>query len=107
MIRTIFVPLAEKISGELLLDAGLLVAKRTEAHIRAMFIRPEPESALAYIPELAGVATEIATGIAPPVGFQQLGRKKRALHSFCLLGDRAVSFRSRYCTSAGRLRQRE
>jgi nucleotide-binding universal stress UspA family protein len=52
MIRTIFVPLAEGFSSRLLLDAALLVAKRTGAHIRAMFIRPEPEAALADIPDV-------------------------------------------------------
>jgi nucleotide-binding universal stress UspA family protein len=50
MIRTIFVPLAEGLSTELLLDAALQVAKLTQAHIRAMFIRPEPEAALADMP---------------------------------------------------------
>ncbi len=52
MIRTIFVPLAEGFSSRLLLDAALLVAKRTQAHIRAMFVRPEPEAALAEIPDV-------------------------------------------------------
>lgn len=52
MIRTIFVPLAEGFSSRMLLDAALLVAKGTEAHIRAMFIRPEPEAALADMPDV-------------------------------------------------------
>jgi nucleotide-binding universal stress UspA family protein len=62
MLRTIFLPLAEGLSGELLLDAALLVAKRTQAHIRAMFIRPESDSALANLPEViaaAGVTREV------------------------------------------------
>ncbi|HUC10897.1 MAG TPA: hypothetical protein VL985_10800 [Stellaceae bacterium] len=61
MIRTIFVPLAERLSSQLLLDAAWLVAKRTRSHIRAMFIRPEPETALAYMPDViitAGVTRE-------------------------------------------------
>ena len=61
MIRTVFVPLAEALSSSLLLDAALLVAKRTQAHIRAMYIRPEPEAALADIPDIviaAGVTWE-------------------------------------------------
>ena len=45
MIRTILVPLAEGLSGELVLNAALLLAKRTNSHIRAMFIRPDPETA--------------------------------------------------------------
>jgi nucleotide-binding universal stress UspA family protein len=52
MIRTILVLLAEGFSGELLLNAALLVAKRTNSHIRAMFIRPDPEAALAYMPDV-------------------------------------------------------
>jgi Universal stress protein family len=62
MLRTIFLPLAEGLSDELLLDAALLVAKRGEAHIRVMFIRPEPDSALANLPEVmtaAGVTREV------------------------------------------------
>jgi nucleotide-binding universal stress UspA family protein len=52
MIRTIFVPLAEGLSSQPLLDAALLVARRTKSHIRAIFIRPEPETALAYMPDV-------------------------------------------------------
>ena len=52
MIRTIFVPLGEGLSTQSLLDAASLVAKRTHSHIRAIFIRPEPEAALAYMPDV-------------------------------------------------------
>ena len=51
MIRTILVPLAEELNSEPVLDAALLLAKRTHSHIRAMFIRPDPETALAYMPK--------------------------------------------------------
>jgi nucleotide-binding universal stress UspA family protein len=62
MLRTILLPLADGLSDEILLDAALLVAQRTEAHIRAMFIRPEPDSALATLPEVitaAGVTRDV------------------------------------------------
>jgi hypothetical protein len=61
MIRTIFVPLAEKLSGELQLDAALPIAKRCGAHIRAVFIRPEIEAIVAHVPAViiaAGVTRE-------------------------------------------------
>ena len=52
MIRTVFVPLAEGLPSQLLLDAALLVAKRSHSHIRVIFIRPEPETTLAYMPDV-------------------------------------------------------
>jgi nucleotide-binding universal stress UspA family protein len=61
MLRTILVPLAEGLRSQLLLDAALLVAKRAGAHIRVMYIRPQPEVALAYMPDViiaAGVTSE-------------------------------------------------
>jgi nucleotide-binding universal stress UspA family protein len=61
MIRSILVPLAEEISSEPLLDAALSIAKRAHSHVRAMFIRPDPERALAYVPEVivaSGVTRE-------------------------------------------------
>jgi len=44
------------------LDAALLVAKRLNGHIRAVFIQPHPDSAVAYLPEVilaAGVTREV------------------------------------------------
>ena len=61
MIRTILVPLAEEHTSELLLDAALSLAKRTNSHIRAILIRPDPAEAIAYVPEVilaAGVTRE-------------------------------------------------
>lgn len=52
MIGTILVPLAEGLPGESVLNAALLLAKRTHCHIRAMFIRPDPATALAYMPDV-------------------------------------------------------
>lgn len=51
MMRTILVPLAEGIETEPALDAGLALAKRLKAHIRALFIRPDPRLAMSYLPE--------------------------------------------------------
>src|SRR3974390_3520240 len=62
MIRTILVPLTAELSGEPLLDAALVLARRMNAHIRALFILPNPDAALAYIPDVvlaAGVTREI------------------------------------------------
>jgi nucleotide-binding universal stress UspA family protein len=62
MIRTILVPLTTELSSEVLLDAALLVAKRLNGHIRAVFIQPNPDAALAYLPDVilaAGVTREV------------------------------------------------
>jgi len=62
MLRTILVPLTTELSGELLLDAALVLARRVNAHIRALFILPNPHSALAYLPDVilaAGVTREV------------------------------------------------
>ena len=48
MIRTILVPLTAELSGETLLETALVLAKRVNAHIRALFILPDPDAALAY-----------------------------------------------------------
>jgi nucleotide-binding universal stress UspA family protein len=62
MIRTILVPLTAEPSSEALLDAALSVAKRLNSHIRALFIQPSPDTALAYLPDVilaAGVTREV------------------------------------------------
>jgi Universal stress protein family len=62
MIRTILVPLTAELSGELLLDAALVLARRVNSHIRALFILPNPDAALAYLPDVvlaAGVTREV------------------------------------------------
>ena len=62
MIRTILVPLTTELSSEALLDAALLVAKRLNGHIRALFIQPHPDAAFAYLPDVilaAGVTREV------------------------------------------------
>jgi nucleotide-binding universal stress UspA family protein len=52
MMRTILVPLAQGLAGEPALQAALAVAKRMNSHIRAMFVRPEPETLMSYLPIL-------------------------------------------------------
>jgi len=52
MIRTILVPLTEELKSEPVLDAALLLAKRTNYHIRAMLIRPDQETAQNYMTEV-------------------------------------------------------
>jgi nucleotide-binding universal stress UspA family protein len=62
MIRTILVPLTTELSSDALLDAALLVAKRLDGHIRALFIQPNPDAAFAYLPDVilaAGVTREV------------------------------------------------
>jgi len=62
MIRTILVPLTTELSSEALLDAALVVAKRLNGHIRALFIQPNPDVAFAYLPDVilaAGVTREV------------------------------------------------
>ncbi|HKM69690.1 MAG TPA: universal stress protein [Stellaceae bacterium] len=62
MIRTILVPLTAELSGETLLETALVLAKRVNAHIRALFILPDPDAALAYLPDVtlaAGLTREV------------------------------------------------
>jgi nucleotide-binding universal stress UspA family protein len=62
MIRTILVPLTTEPASEALLDAALLVAKRLNSHIRALFIQPKPDATFAYLPDVilaAGVTREV------------------------------------------------
>jgi nucleotide-binding universal stress UspA family protein len=62
MIRTILVPLTAEVSGETLLDVALVLARRVNSHIRALFILPDPDAALAYLPDVilaAGVTREV------------------------------------------------
>ena len=62
MICTILVPLTAEVSGETLLDAALVLARRVNSHIRALFILPDPDAALAYLPDVilaAGVTREV------------------------------------------------
>lgn len=50
-MRTILVPLAQGLSGEPALDAALALAKRLNSHVRAMFVRPDPDIAMLSVPE--------------------------------------------------------
>jgi nucleotide-binding universal stress UspA family protein len=62
MFRKILVPLTAALPAETLLNAALVLARRVNAHIRAMFIIPNPHSALAYLPDeffAAGLTREI------------------------------------------------
>src|SRR5262245_5656951 len=62
MIRTILVPLTAELSSETLLDFALSVAKRLNSHIRVLFIQPNPDAALTYVPDVilaAGVTREV------------------------------------------------
>ena len=62
MLRTILVPLTTELSGELLLDAALVLARQVNAHIRALFILPNPHAVFAYLPDVifaAGVTREV------------------------------------------------
>jgi nucleotide-binding universal stress UspA family protein len=57
-IRTVLVPAFHSLENQRPLDAALAVARRLRAHISVMFIRPDPDAALAYLPE-----TVIAAGV--------------------------------------------
>jgi nucleotide-binding universal stress UspA family protein len=62
MIRTILVPLTAELSSEPRLDAALVLARRVNAHIRALFVFPNPDAIFAYIPDVvlaAGVTHEV------------------------------------------------
>ena len=52
MIRTILVPLTAGLAGEPVLDAALILARRVNGHIRALFILPDPHAVLAFLPDV-------------------------------------------------------
>lgn len=52
MMRTILVPLGPGLAGEPALESALSLAKRMNSHIRAMFVRPESETAMSHLPVL-------------------------------------------------------
>lgn len=52
MMRNLLVPLAPDLSSAPALDAALSLAKRLNAHIRAVFVRPDPALALSYFPSV-------------------------------------------------------
>jgi nucleotide-binding universal stress UspA family protein len=54
MVRTILVPLAQGLESEDLLAAALLLGKKFNSHIRAVFICPDPETVRASVPEIIG-----------------------------------------------------
>jgi nucleotide-binding universal stress UspA family protein len=57
MLRTIFVPLAQDFAGEPALEAAFLIAKRMESHVRAVFVRPNPDAIVYQVPEsIAAIA---------------------------------------------------
>ena len=61
MIRTILVPLADGLPGHPVLDAALSLDKNVNTHIQAIFIRPDPAVAAAYVPDVvlaSGVTVE-------------------------------------------------
>ena len=62
-------PLATELSSEPLLNAALIVAKRLDSHIRALFVQPNPGTAFAYLPEVI-----LAAGVTPEVkGYRREG----------------------------------
>ena len=63
MMRTILVPLAQGLAGEPALQAALAVAKRMNSHIRAMFARPEAETAMSYLPILPMSLRDLAAAL--------------------------------------------
>ena len=84
MIRTMLIPLTTELLSEPLLDAALLVAKRLNGHIRALFIQPHPDAAFAYLPEVilaAGVTREVI--------------ERETLEAAAAAKDRFVSWRKR------------
>jgi nucleotide-binding universal stress UspA family protein len=50
MLRTILVPLAQGLSAQPALEAAFGLAKRMEAHLSVMFVRPNPTAVLPYLP---------------------------------------------------------
>jgi len=77
LIRTILVPLTAELSGEILLDAALGLARRVNSHIRALFILPNPHAVLAYLPDVilaAGATREIIERETPEAAAEEKAR---------------------------------
>jgi nucleotide-binding universal stress UspA family protein len=75
MMRTIFVPLFSECSSEPALDAALALATRVKSHIRAMYVRPDPDAAMRYIPEMV-IAGGIDRDTIEKEGHQQAEAEK-------------------------------
>jgi nucleotide-binding universal stress UspA family protein len=54
MMRTILVPLAQGFVSECAFEAAFSVAKRMNSHIRALFVRPDPDAPILRFPEIIG-----------------------------------------------------
>ncbi len=67
MMRTILVPLAPGLSSEPALDAALSLAKSLNSHIRAVFVRPDPNVVLSAVPS-AIATTEMRQAIEREAG---------------------------------------
>ena len=52
MMRNLLVPLAPGLASEPALDAALVLARRLNSHIRAVFVRPDPALSLSYFPSV-------------------------------------------------------
>lgn len=71
-VRNILVPICPHVAFDAQLDAALNIARRVEAHINAVFIRPDPREVLAEEPMLAMVAAGI------PEAFERESKKAEA-----------------------------
>lgn len=54
MAGTILIPLAQGLRAEPALDAGFQLATKLKARLRALFVRPEPDAVIPYIPAQIG-----------------------------------------------------
>ena len=62
-MRAILVPPAQGLAGDPAFEAALFVSKRMSSHIRAMFMRPDPESSIPYLPAAIAAARFIRDAI--------------------------------------------
>src|SRR5215470_14826630 len=77
MFRTILVPLTATLSAETLLEAALVLARRVNGQIRAMFISPDPHAVLAFLPDVilaAGVTREVIERETQEAAAEEKGR---------------------------------
>lgn len=81
-IRCILVPIHPGLSPEHCLDAALRIAARANAHLTALYVRPEPAAIAAGLPDLvAGAGLDLAT--IERFGKEAAHRARAAFEAWC------------------------
>ena len=82
--KTILVPLSAPESGRSALQTALLVARRSNAHIQAMHVRPDPRGLVPYTGEgMDGSMIEEIMDVTEREGAQRAAQTREAFDDFC------------------------